>query len=90
MAYDHARSDDMKCRSAHHLADYLMKGIEGVVKPDPRRALRLYCEAELGYYRMIDIGLTYYARQLDQAIEGQAAARAAIQAERIESVEIDW
>lgn len=39
---------------------------------------------------MIDIGLTYYARQLDQAIEGQAAARAAIQAERIESVEIDW
>lgn len=82
MAYDRASSDDARCRSAHHLADYLMRGVEGVVDADPKRALKLYCEAELGYYAMIDLGLTYYERQLQQAIEGQVAARAAIAAQR--------
>lgn len=41
----------------------------------PEAALSLYTEAELGYCTLIDDGLTYYGRQLEQAIEGQQAAR---------------
>ena len=37
-------------------------------------------EAELGYYECIDQGLTYYQGCLEQAIEGQAKAREAVQA----------
>ena len=53
--------------------------IDGFLQPDPDKALRLYNEAELGYYRLIESGLSYYGRQLDQVIEGQKKARAASQ-----------
>ena len=42
-------------------------------------ALRLYNEAEAGYYTLIDAGMTYYIPQLQQAIEGQEKARWVIQ-----------
>ncbi len=74
-----ASGSPLAARAAHHLADYLLRGIEGHVEPDPEAALRLYIEAETGYYTLIDDGLTYYGRQLEQAIDGQVAARAALQ-----------
>ena len=56
-----------------------MKGIKGVVDVDYAQALRLYNEAEISYYTLIRSGLTYYQRQLNQAIEGQSTARANLQ-----------
>lgn len=67
------------CRAAHHMADYLLSGIEDSLEPNPDAALRLYNEAELGYYALIDSGLDYYGKQLEQCIEGQARARQAAQ-----------
>lgn len=78
-AYHAAGESPLAARAAHHLADYLMTGIDGFLQPDPDKALRLYNEAELGYYRLIESGLSYYGRQLDQVIEGQKKARAASQ-----------
>ena len=78
-AYKAANGAAYGCRAAHHMADYLLKGIDGQLETDPDKALALYNEAELGYYQLIDEGLTYYQRQLDQAIEGQSRARAAVQ-----------
>ena len=46
---------------------------------EAERALGLYVQAEVGYYHLIDAGLTYYQRQLDQSIEGQRLAREALQ-----------
>ena len=69
----------LAARAAHHMADYLMSGVDGVVRPDPERALSLYVQAEVGYYHLIDAGLRYYQRQLDQSIEGQQLAREALQ-----------
>ena len=78
-AYQHAGDSPLAARAAHHMADYLLRGIEGRLEPDPEAALSLYTQAELGYYTLIDDGLTYYGRQLEQAIEGQRAARIAVQ-----------
>ena len=78
-AYELAGKSPLAARAAHHMADYLMRGIDGVVGPDPERALGLYVQAEVGYYHLIDAGLTYYQRQLDQSIEGQRLAREALQ-----------
>lgn len=78
-AYLRASDTPLSARAAHHVADYLLSGIEGRLDPNPDAALKLYTEAELGYYTLIDEGLTYYERQLQQAIEGQAAARRATQ-----------
>ena len=61
------------------MADYLLSGIKGKLQPGPDRALRLYNEAEIGYYELIDSVLEYYQRQLEQAIAGQAKAREAAQ-----------
>ncbi len=77
-AYENGKGTGFQCRAAHHVADYLMTGIEGKLDPDPDRALELYVKAEVSYYDAIDSGLTYYSRCLDQAIEGQAKAREAI------------
>lgn len=77
-AYEKTDGSALRCRAAHHMADYLLKGIDGFLDPDPERALALYTEAELYYYAVIDAGLSYYSRQLDQAIEGQSAAREAV------------
>lgn len=77
-AYKHAGEPPLTARAAHHMADYLLHGIEGKLEPNPEAALSLYTEAELGYYTLIDDGLTYYSRQLEQAIEGQQAARIAV------------
>ena len=74
-----AGKSPLAARAAHHMADYLMRGIDGAVGPDPERALGLYVQAEAGYYHLIDAGLTYYQRQLDQSIEGQQLAREALQ-----------
>lgn len=78
-AYELAGKSPLAARAAHHMADYLMRGIDGAVGPDPERALGLYVQAEAGYYHLIDAGLTYYQRQLDQSIEGQQLAREALQ-----------
>lgn len=78
-AYNNAGPSALKSRAAHHLADYLLRGIEEVVEADPDAALRFYNEAELGYYQLIDEGLDYYTPQLNQCIEGQALARKAVQ-----------
>lgn len=78
-AYQHAGDSPLAARAAHHMADYLLRGIEGRLEADPEAALSLYTQAELGYYTLIDDGLTYYGRQLEQAIEGQQAARIAVQ-----------
>lgn len=78
-AHDYAGDSAFGCRAAHHMADYLLSGIEGFLEPDPDAALRLYNEAEVGYYAIIDAGLTYYSKQLEQCIEGQARARQAVQ-----------
>ena len=83
-AYNSSGRSTIACRAAHHMADMLMRGIEAsspqrCIEPDPERALRLYVEAEIGYQSAIDSGLTYYARALRQAIEGQQAAHAAIE-----------
>lgn len=78
-AYECAGETPLAGRAAHHMADYLLKGIKGTLDPDPEVALMLYTKAEVCYYTLIDTGLTYYQRQLEQAIEGQQRARAAIQ-----------
>ena len=78
-AYELAGKSPLAARAAHHMADYLMRGADGVMGPDPERALGLYVQAEVGYYHLIDAGLTYYQRQLDQSIEGQRLAREALQ-----------
>lgn len=77
-AYEIGDGAAFVCRAAHHLADYLLTGIAGYVEADPYQALNLYTRAELGYYRQIDAGLTYYQGCLDRAIEGQSRARLAI------------
>lgn len=78
-AYQNAGGSAYACRAAHHMADYLLKGIKGEFKADPDRALKLYNEAELGYYVLIDDGLVYYQRQLEQCIAGQKKARKLVQ-----------
>lgn len=77
-ALENAAGSIFECRAAHHVADYLMEGVEGTVDPDPERALELYVRAELGYYAAIDAGLDYYGGCLGQAIEGQSRAREAV------------
>ena len=77
-AYENGEGTGFACRAAHHVADYLLNGIEGRLEPDPERALELYVEAELSYYDAIDAGLTYYSKCLQQAIEGQEKARKAV------------
>ena len=62
-SHELAGDSPLAARAAHHLADYLMRGIEG----------------EVGYYALIDAGLGYYQRQLEQSVEGQRLARAALQ-----------
>lgn len=66
------------CRAAHHVADYLLRGVPGMLEADPLRALELYMGAELGYYEVIAKGQTYYRKCLDKAIRGQEKARRAI------------
>ena len=66
------------CRAAHHVADYLLRGVSGMLEADPLRALELYMKAELGYYEVIAKGQTYYRKCLDKAIRGQEKARRAI------------
>lgn len=78
-AYEHAKDSAYGARAAHHMADYLMTGIEGHLEANPDRALALYAEAELSYYKLIDHGLTYYQAQLEQCIEGQMRARELVQ-----------
>lgn len=74
-AHEAAGPSPLSARAAHHMADYLLMGIEGLLDPNPDAALRLYNEAEVGYYQLIDEGLAYYARQLEQVVEGQQRAR---------------
>lgn len=77
-AYNNGKDSGFAGRAAHHVADYLMTGIEDHVEENPERALRLYVEAEIGYRKSIEIGLDYYTGCLEQAIEGQARAREAL------------
>lgn len=82
-AYGITRKSSMRARPAHHMADYLLRGIPGHLDQDPRAALALYCEAEIGYYDQIDAGLSYYRPQLEQCLEGQAEARRGIARNRV-------
>ena len=79
-SYDAASDSALAARAAHHIADYLLEGIDDRLEPDAQAALRFYAEAENGYSTLIAQGLTYYRRQLNQAIEGQRKARAALMA----------
>lgn len=80
-AYEAAGDSPLAARAAHHMADYLLTGIEGHLEADSEQALALYNQAERGYYALITGGLSYYSGQLEQAIAGQDAARAALQEE---------
>ena len=77
-ARENAQGLPFGCRASHHMADYLLEGIPGSLAPDPGRALKLYVEAELGYYEEIARGLTYYQGCLEKALAGQEKARAAV------------
>ena len=77
-AYEYGKGSIYAGRAAHHVADYLMIGIDDKLEKDPERALLLYTEAEVGYRKAIEDGLDYYAKCLKQAIEGQKKAREAI------------
>lgn len=77
-AYLACSESSARARPAHHIADMLLHGIEGMVQPDPKQALKYYQDAELAYYDEIASGLTYYRTALDQAIEGQSLARQAM------------
>ena len=55
---------------------------------DPMRALYLYQAAEIGLRIDIENGQTYYAKRLEEAIEGQQKARALVEA-RNEIVSFD-
>lgn len=46
------------------------------IGPSPLRALELFGRAEVGLRIEIENGLTYYRKRLEEAIEGQAKARA--------------
>ena len=77
-AYENGRGTIFAGRAAHHVADYLMAGIEGKLERDPERALVLYAEAEVGYRRAIQEGLGYYQKCLEEAVDGQQSAREAV------------
>lgn len=49
------------------------------VKPDPLRALALFQQAEIGLRIDIADGQVYYAKRLQEAIEGQGKARALLE-----------
>lgn len=51
-----------------------LAGIE-FVEPNPLRALMLFQRAEIGLLIDIADGQTYYAKRLDETIEGQQKAR---------------
>lgn len=50
------------------------------VEPNPLRALMLFQQAEIGLRIDIADGQTYYAKRLNEAIEGQQKARALVNA----------
>lgn len=49
------------------------------VEPNPLRALALFQQAEIGLRIDIAHGFTYYAKRLQEAVEGQAQARALLE-----------
>lgn len=77
-AYELDNGSSYAARAAHHVADYLMRGIEGKLEKDPENALLLYAQAEVGYRKEIQGGLDYYRGCLEQVIAGQKQARAAL------------
>lgn len=56
-------------------------GSEYGIMPDPLRALNLFQQAEVGLRIDIANGLHYYARRLEEAIEGQEQAREMLEGE---------
>ena len=67
---------------AHRLADLLVEGVPDKVERDPRAALLLYAQAEVGYYLLMDAGERDLQTALDLSIAGQARAREAIAEQR--------
>lgn len=73
-----ARTDVELAQPAVRIADMLIdpRGALYGVELDPMRALSLYQVAEVGLREDIANGMTYYAKRLQEAIEGQEKARA--------------
>jgi len=69
----------MTAPAALRLGEYLLNGVEGAagrVEIDPIEALSMFCQAEVGFYQLIDRGgLNYYESSLEAAIDGEQRAR---------------
>lgn len=77
-SFDNAASDEVKAQPALRMAQVLVDGAqceELGIAFDPITALQLFQKAEIGLRLSIANGLGYYAKRLDEAIEGQQVAR---------------
>lgn len=78
-------SDSMqRAQPAVRIAKMLIdpEGSSYGVEPNPLRALMLFQQAEIGLRIDIADGQTYYAKRLNEAIEGQQKARALVNADK--------
>lgn len=79
LAYDDVQRAQPAVRIAKMLID--PEGPSYGAQPDPLRALALFQQAEIGLRKDIADGQTYYAKRLQEAIEGQSRARDMVEAE---------
>ena len=79
-SYKVAQGAEEESQAAIRLAPLFLdaKSTELGIEPDALVALHLYQIAEIGLRISIDNGLDYYKKRLEQAIEGQAKAREAL------------
>lgn len=78
---DLADSETEAAQPAIRIAKMLIdpEGPSYGVEPNPLRALALFQQAEIGLRIDIAHGFTYYAKRLQEAVEGQAQARALLE-----------
>lgn len=72
----------LRAAPAHRLADLLVEGVPDKVEADPRAALMLYAQAEVGYYLLADADGRDLQAEIEDSVAGQSRARAAIAAQR--------
>lgn len=82
---DLACDDVQRAQPAVRIAKMLIdpEGPSYGVQPDLLRALALFQQAEIGLRKDIADGQTYYAKRLQEAIEGQSRAREMVEAEGV-------
>lgn len=80
-----ACDDVQRAQPAVRIAKMLIdpEGPSYGVQPDLLRALALFLQAEIGLRKDIADGQTYYAKRLQEAIEGQSRAREMVEAEGV-------